>query len=190
MAVSDVEICNRALDAIGAQVITSLTEGTRPAGLCLRYFPQVRDDVLRSHPWNCALKRSALAADATPPIFGYESRYTLPSDCLRVLRVEGDVDPLTDWQVEAGGIVTNLGAPLYILYVRRVTESGLLDPMLVSVIAARLAMELAIPLTGSQPIRQQMEREYLDRLRAARSADGQEGTALRLGADEFVLARR
>jgi hypothetical protein len=189
MASSDVEICNRALDAIGAEPITNLAEGTRPAGLCARYYPQIRDDILRSHPWNCALKRGALAADAMPPLHGFANRYVLPTDCLRVLKVGGDDDPAVTWQVEGNAIVTDEPAPLNILYVRRVTETGLLDPLLVSAIAARLAMELAVPLTGSTPIRQQMEREFRDRIRAARSADGQEGTALRIGADDFVLSR-
>jgi hypothetical protein len=189
MASSDVEICNRALDAIGAENITALGEGTRAAGLCQRYYPQLRDDVLRSHPWNCALQRIALAADTVAPVFGYANRFVLPTDCLRVLRVQDDADPAVDWQVEGGAIVTDEPAPLNILYVRRVTETGLLDPMLVSAIAARLSMELAMPLTGSMTIRQQMEREFLQRMRAARSSDGQEGTALRVGADDLVLSR-
>lgn len=189
MASSDVEICNRALDAIGAEIITNLTEGTRPAGLCARYFPQLRDDILRSHPWNCALRRIALAADPEPPAFGFGNRYVLPTDCLRVLKVGGDEDPSVTWQVEGGAIVTDEAAPLHVLYIRRVTEAGLLDPLLVSAIAARLAMELAMPLRGNTQIRQQMEKEFRDRIRVARSADGQEGTALRLGADELVLSR-
>lgn len=189
MASSDVEICNRALDALGVEIITSFGDGTRASGLCNRYFSQVRDDVLRSHPWNCAIKRETLAASVTAPTWGFDYAYPLPSDCLRVVTVEGEDVDGGAWQVEAGSIVTDLSAPLYIRYVHRVTATGLLDPMLVSVIAARLAMELAQPLTGSPPIRQAMQKEYLERLRAARSADGQEGTALILGANDFVLSR-
>lgn len=189
MAASDVEICNRALDALGTEIITSFGDGTRASGLCNRYFSQIRDEVLRSHPWNCAMKRAVLAADVTAPAWGFDYAYPLPSDCLRVFSVEGDHDDGGAWQVEAGSILTDLTAPLYIRYVHRVTSTGLLDPMLVSVIAARLAAELAHPLTGSAPIRQAMMKEYLERLRAARSADGQEGTALLIGANDFVLSR-
>lgn len=186
---SDVEICNRALDAIGSEIIVSFTDGTRASGLCSRYYSQIRDDVLRSHPWNCASKRAALAASPTAPSWGFDYAYPLPSDCLRVISVEDENDDGGAWQVEAGSIITDLSGPLYIRYIYRVTEAGLLDPMLVSVIAARMAAELAQPLTGSAPIRQAMMKEYLERLRAARSADGQEGTALVLVANDLVVSR-
>lgn len=189
MASSDVEIANRALDAIGARIITSFEDDTREAGLCRRYYPQLRDAILRSHPWNCAIKRAALAASPTAPTFGWERSFPLPTDCLRVLSVDGDEDTLGNWQVEGRSILTNLSAPLNIRYIFRVTEPGLLDPALVSAIAARLAMELAMPLAGSLPMRQQMQREYVDRIREARSVDGQEGTALQVGAEDFVWSR-
>lgn len=189
MASSDVEICNRALDAIGARIITSLTDGTREAGLCARYYEQVRDDILRSHPWNCATKRASLAASVTAPAHGFAYAYPLPSDCLRVVEVAGEDEDGGAWQVEAGSIVTDLTAPLNIRYIYRVEAAVLLDPLLVSAIAARLAMELAQPLTGSAEMRQRMEQEFRTRLRAARSADGQEGTALRVGAEDFVRSR-
>ena len=185
---TDVEICNRALDAIGTAPITALGDGGRASDLCDRYFQQIVDDVLRSHPWNCAMTRVEIDADATAPEFGPANRYALPEDCLRVLKVEGDADPLVQWQVEAGYIVTDEPEPLQVVYTARV-EATALDPMLVSAIAARLAMELSMPLTGSADMRQVMEREFIQRMRAARSADGQEGTPLRLGADEFGLSR-
>ncbi len=185
---TDLEICNRALDALGTAPIAALTDTNRAATLCSRYYPQVRDDVLRGHPWNCAVTRVTINADVDPPAFGFAHRYALPADCLRVLKIMGDEDPDVVWQVESGFIVTDEPTPIYALYIRRLTTS-IPDPMLVSVIAARLAMEIALPLTGSQPTRQQMEREFLQRLRAARSADGQEGTPLRVGADDFGLSR-
>lgn len=189
MASSDVEICNRALDAIGARTITALGQDTREGGLCRRYYPQVRDEVLRSHPWNCAMARAQLSADVTPPAYGAARRFPLPADCLRVFEVEGESDASGAWQVESGAVVTNIGSPLQVRYVRRVTETGLLDPMLVAVIAARLAMELARPLAGSDDVRQAMRVEFRDTMRAARSADGQEGTVRQLQAEDFARSR-
>lgn len=189
MASSVVEICNRALDAIGVQPITAFDEATKQGGLCRRYYPQVRDDVIRSHPWNCALARASLPALVDGPTWGYAFAYQLPSDCLRVLAVNA-ADPFEHpWKVEGRSIVTDREAPVGILYLRRIDDSGFFDPMLVSAIAARLAMELAQPLTSDAGLRKQMEMEFQSRLRAARSADGQEGTPSRIYAEEFVVAR-
>ena len=189
MASSVVEICNRALDAIGAKTIISLDDETREAGLCRRYYPQLRDEVIRSHPWNFALVRVALPALSVAPAWGYASAYQLPVDCLRVLSV-GDADPFaTPWRIEGRTIVTDEGAPLSVLYLRTVPDSGNFDPMFVSALAARLAMELAMPLASDAGLRAAMEKEFLSRMRAARSADGQEGTPSRIYAEEFVQAR-
>lgn len=191
MASSEVEICNRALDAIGAPTITALTEGTRQAGICNRYFPQLRDDVLAAHPWNFAIKRAVLPALETAPAWGFDYAYQIPTDCLRVVEVEGEdaIVPPSAWQVESGSIVTDMTAPLYIRYISRVTETGLFAPLFVSALAARIAAEIAQPLTGSSDIRGRMQKEFADQMRRARSADGQEGTPLMLGADDFPLSR-
>lgn len=67
---SVVEICNEAMDLLGAATITSLDENSKEARLCNRRFSTVRDAVLRSHPWNCAITRATLSQDGTPPSFG------------------------------------------------------------------------------------------------------------------------
>ena len=189
MASSVVEICNRALDAIGVQPITAITEETKAGGLCRRYYPQIRDDVIRGHPWNSATARAELPALVAAPTWGYTYAYQLPSDCLRVLSVEACDPFLNPWRVEGRTIVTDKEAPLYVLYLRSLPDSGFFDPMLVTVIAARLAMELAMPLTSDAQTRRQMEMEYRNRLREARSVDGQEGTPARIYAEEFTTAR-
>ena len=84
---SVVDICNEAMDLLGAATITALTENSKEARLCNRRFETVRDSVLRAHPWNVAITRAALAKDSATPAFGFTSQFTLPTDpfCLRVL---------------------------------------------------------------------------------------------------------
>ena len=60
---SVVDICNEAMDLLGAATITALTENSKEARLCNRRFSTVRDATLRSHSWNCAIARADLAAD-------------------------------------------------------------------------------------------------------------------------------
>ena len=56
---SVVDICNEAMDLLGAATITALTENSKEARLCNRRFPTVRDQVLRAHPWNTAITMDA-----------------------------------------------------------------------------------------------------------------------------------
>lgn len=58
------EICNRALIRIGADTIVDITENSKEGRLCNILYDQIRKDLLRSHPWNFAIRRIILAPDA------------------------------------------------------------------------------------------------------------------------------
>ena len=114
---SVVDLCNRALDLLGAANITALTENSKEARLCNGNFDDVRDAVLRSHPWNAAITRKALPSDSDTPAFGFSFQYSLPTDpfCLRVLsfwnsNVNNDVaayDSNVMFKIEGRKILSN-----------------------------------------------------------------------------------
>ncbi len=76
---SNVDICNSALNMVGASIITSLTEDSKAARVCNQRFTFVRDAVMRAHPWNCLIRRVKLAKDATAPVYKFANRYSLPA---------------------------------------------------------------------------------------------------------------
>ena len=80
---SVVQICNGALNQLGASTILTLTEDSKNARLCNARYENVRDAVFRHHPWNCLQKRIQLPADTETPAWGYTKQFTLPADCLR-----------------------------------------------------------------------------------------------------------
>ena len=82
---SETEICNRALQKLGAQRIADLDEGTKNARECKACYSILRDAELRAHPWNFAITREQLAADAMAPAFGRARAFPLPSGFLRLL---------------------------------------------------------------------------------------------------------
>lgn len=170
---SAVEICNRAIEAVGHEPIGSLEESSKTARICNRLFPQLRDELTRAHPFNCTLSRATLAALEASPEWGFSVAFQLPADCLKVWRI--NAHPEADWRVEGRTIVTDLSAPLEILYGAKVEDPERLDPLFVAALAARLAMELAMPIAQSASLRDMMAKEFRDRLRDARSADAQEG---------------
>ena len=54
---SVVQICNSALNQLGASSITALTDDSKNARLCNERYTTIRDAVFRAHPWNCLIKR-------------------------------------------------------------------------------------------------------------------------------------
>ena len=110
---SVVNMCNSALNLLGASTISALTDDTKNARLCNQRYENVRNRVFRSHAWNCLHKRVQLAKNTTSPVVEYSNAYALPSDCLRVLKVHnGSTDSIKsdiDYKLEGRNIVTNEG---------------------------------------------------------------------------------
>ena len=142
---SIVDICNGALNQLGASTILSLTEDSKNARLCNARYTQVRDSLFRSHPWNCLQKRVQLAADTTAPVWGFTSAYTLPTDCLRLLRI---LDYDSNHKVEGRKILTN-NSSMKILYVARIEDPNEYDELLRETISAALAADIAYAVTST-----------------------------------------
>lgn len=190
MAISTVSICNRALDLLGADPITSLEDGSKAANLCQRNFEPSADSVLRLYPWNAALRRARLPALSEPPAWGYRYQYQLPQGpepafCLRLL----EIDNGSDYRIEGRRVLADYAAPLDILYIGRVTDTATFDPLLAEAVAAKLAVYLAGNLTESGS-RIEAARSYLrDILAQAKAIDTQEGGAASLVVDAWLQAR-
>ena len=181
MTTSTVSICNTALDLLGTDTITSLADDSKAARFCARNFERVRDAVLRAYPWNCALARASLAALAETPAWGYANQFQLPEGpvpayCLRVLAINGEVDFGLTYKIEGRKILTDVAAPLEILYIARIEDTALFDALLIDAIAARLALDAAYPLAGSVSLAQAMSQAYAEKLAEARQVDAQEGS--------------
>ena len=190
MATSVIEICNNALTDLGEEAISSLTDNTKAARLCNQRWPAVRDAVLRAHPWNCASAQAELAASAGASGWRYQAGFLLPTDCLRVLSVcsgGADVEP---WEVQAGAVLCNADGPLQVLYIRRIDDPRLFDPLLCEALTARLSATLAYPITASTALAQSFWAAYADKLREARGVDAREASPIAAPAPTSWLAAK
>lgn len=184
-----VDICNIALIALGDQRITSIDDNNERARACKNRYDDVRDAVLRSYHWNCAVHRTSLVRDSVNPAWGFSYRYQLPSDCLRVLDVQNYEVP---FEVEGRYILSDASSVniLYITNNSLILDETKFDSLLVQAIAMRLAMEIAETLTGRRDLRQDMTAKYQAVLAEARSADSAErGLPKTIESDVFVSAR-
>ena len=185
---SVVAICNRALDMLGAEPVTSLDDNTKAARLCARNYGPVRDAVLRAYPWNAVVRRASLAALAEAPAWGYARQFQLPvgpapEPCLRLLAVAGETEFGLRYKIEGGRVLTDEAAPLNILYIARLDDPAALDPLLADAIGTRLAADLSYSLTASAALGQTLMDIYQAKLNEARIADAEEGSP-----DELVSA--
>jgi hypothetical protein len=186
---STVGIVNAALIKLGEASIASLSENSKAARLANNVFEDLRDAVLEAHPWNFALARASVAADAAVPAWGYAHAYTLPSAPLHCLRVLGLENASVEWRVEGRKVLTDTGSPLRIRYIARVTDPNQYSALFRECLAARLAAELAEPLKQSAGMAEAMRHLYERKLAEARTADAQEGTADAIDATEWLDAR-
>jgi len=190
---SEVDICNGALNQLGASTILSLTEDSKNARLCNARYTQIRDSIFRSHLWNCLMKRVELAKDTETPSWGFSYQFTLPADCLRVVTI---LNYDYDYKIEGRKILAN-HSTVKIQYVARITDPNQYDELLRECISAGLAADIAYGITSSNPVSSNMYALFQDKLREARFVDATEGQnnnpdngqADNIGASSFINSR-
>ena len=193
---SSVDLCNSALNMIGASNITSFTEDSKAARLCNQRYDFIRDKVFRSHNWNCLLTRVVLTPDATAPTFEFANQFTLPTDpfCLRPMNL--DASSIV-YNVEGRKILTD-ESTINLIYVARVLDVNTYDVALMETISMSLAADFAYPLTNSVSLGQAMQAKYDTTVSEARFMDAVEGASpnsttatdrMTLEANEFINAR-
>ena len=189
---SVVNMCNSALNLLGASTITALTDDTKNARLCNQRYEPVRNRVFRSHAWNCLHKRVQLAQNSTAPIIEYTYAYALPSDCLRVLKIHnGSTDSIKtalDYKLEGRNIVTDEGT-IYLIYIALDTDPNNYDSYLREAVSHQLAADLCYAITNNATLANQYMTRADERLREARFIDATENSLDIVEANEFTNAR-
>lgn len=188
MATSAVQICSNALLLLGAKTINSFDDDTDRATLVANLWPNALEAILRAHPWNCAVRRVALAPDATAPDFDYANQFTLPGDCLRKLSV-GLKGQQQAHEVEGRKILSD-ETVLYLRYIYKNDDVASWDALLVQAAEAYMAMTCAYPITKSASMFDMMANLWGKKLREARTVDGQENPPEDAGDFPLLNARR
>jgi hypothetical protein len=182
-----VSICSNALLMLGAQTINDFNEPVDRAKIAANLYPTIRDDLLRSHPWNCTIKRALLSPDATPPAFGYDNQFELPADFLRVLEV-GQNGGQLDYLVEGRSVLANAtSVELRYVYLNPVENTW--DAGLVALLTLAMAAAMAYPITQSAALQSTMEQKLVMAKKVARAVDGQEDPPQTLGDERLYGAR-
>lgn len=191
MATSDVEVCNLAMQKLGASRIASLTEESTNAEECNACYDQLRKTEIRRYNWNFARKRASLAASAVEPDHGFAYAFPLPADCLRILPPN---ELEVDWQIEShegqNAILTNWTAPLELTYLSDITDPTRFDDLFTEMLACRIAMQTCKKITGSETAKANALAEYKDARSEAKRTNAFENVSSEPPEDPWLAARR
>ena len=192
--ISQVQVCNSALLKVGTDIISDINEGARAAVICRTLFAYLQDEVMAASPWRFATRSVVLYPNGNTPPFTYTFAYDIPQDCLRLLSPDDDA---LIWKVEDGGdwsndevqILSNESS-LNMRYIFRQNDYSQWTSLFAETLAWRIAMELALSITRSIPMKQECEKSYKEALAQARAINAVIGTPVPLEADIWSKARR
>lgn len=169
MAKSTIDVINKSLILLGAEIITDLAEGSNESTYAAALFDGVRQACLRIHPWNFALKEIELPAVSGGSDFKHKYQYNLPADFIRLITVYDD----PEFKLKGKSIYTNKDS-CKIRFIYDNTDVSSWDSSFANVVSYKLAAELAYPITKSSSLMEAMTQQFARHLIEAKAIDGSE----------------
>lgn len=158
MAVGDtsVSIVNKALNHLGAEGITSFSDGTAAAAACSSIYPEVKASTLAMYRWSFTKYRVQLVKDSATPNNEWTNQFVLPSDMLTFVpssvMVSSEPGAGLFKQYEIGraangsAVLLTDAAEIHIEYQQNVTEAQM-PSYFVQLLSYQLAWHLAEIIT-------------------------------------------
>lgn len=173
----DTDICNSALIKLGAERINNLNEDNKRARLCLEQYHKVKNRVLRSHNWTCAIKRVVLDKLVVTIPFGEFNVFQKPLDCLRIVSTNPDPELYSDtrYKIE-GDKILSYDDELTLSYISSNTPEEYFDVCLREALACALAADLCYAINQSNNMKAAILQEYEKWIAEARSFNSMEIT--------------
>lgn len=190
MPVTEIKIANGALYQIGDLAITSFLDGTNRANVCDAFYDIARDATLEEHPWKFAEKRKELGQIALEfPVWEYSYFYQLPSDFIRVRKINNDADVEYPYRVEGNRLLCDLSS-VSLLYTYRVEDTSLFSPLFIEALIYKLAAWIAMPLKKDKNLKESLLQSYDLALQKAKGVDAvSSGTPPKFIQDDLTIVR-
>ena len=197
MAINVTKICNMAILHVGGNKILSINDSSVEAIVCETHYDVARDKVLEDKDWTFAVSRAEITQNAVDPVFGYQSSFTLPSDCIRVIEAWDSMDDMMfrgrsnplEWEKEENNISADTEGSIFIRYIKRIETTSRFSAGFVDALSLYLAHKLAVPIAKSTRLQTDMMNLYLRSVKDAANADGLQGRSRRIRSSRLVNAR-
>jgi len=192
MATSKVDICARALVMIGAQPISSFTDGSTEALVASNVYEDILQASLTRHRWKFATNQKQLSLLSTAPVGRYEFAYQLPADPgvlqINTLTVNDYIIPYTRYKNMIYVNTYGAGHSLVLDYIYRVEEDYFpphfrlaLEYDLASLFAGSVARDAGM----INQFKQMSDRQFL----ISKNIDTAEVTTRKLDTSRFINLR-
>ncbi len=196
MATSAIEICNLALNHVGAGTISSFESPTKEARTVKLLYNTLRDTVLEDHDWNFARRRQVLAL--LPDTYsGWDFAYQVPADCLVVRKLydpSGELDDKIPFEFvcdDAKGrrLILTDEEDAELIYTCRIENPTLFSTQFRDALSFRIAADLSQPLRGKLDLHGVMMQRYQLALGAATRVSANQGLQSTDTKSSFTRAR-
>jgi hypothetical protein len=150
------------------------------------------DELLRAHWWNFAMERTRLAQLSQGVAFGFAYAYQLPTECLRVVEVNGISSsgaPGEDWEIEGGKLLHD-ASKVEIRFIKRVTDLTHFDSLALEALIVLLASKIAPAIQGGSTTKAMELKEEFHKVLAplAKRVDANETRSSKVNQMEAMLA--
>lgn len=189
MALTDVEVCSSALAMIGANAISSLTDGTTEADICSAIYESTVQNEMSMHRWRFVMGEEQLSRLTAKPDGKWDAAYQLPADCLIVSTVMVGDRPI---QFDRFGDHIHCNASstdVVILQGAFRVDEEKWPPYFRTLIELRMASQLAQSLAERTDLSNLLDQRASRQAAIARNQDSQGRTAVRFNTQR-ITARR
>lgn len=180
---SKIGMASNALVLLGDSPISSFDDGGAGATALANLYESTYTDLLTSHHWRFARKMLDLSKKSSSPLFGYDSAYALPSDCLRIIQLESGMN----YEVVGDELHTD-DASAQLKYIYRVDE-GDIPPYFEQLVQFQLAAVASLAVTDRTNLYQTMAAEADRQFQKAAGVDSQESTTVAIQNNPLVDVR-
>ena len=206
-------ICNLAMSWLGANEILDITDDKSvEAEHCRTNYDISREMVLEKGPWTFATTRRVLQVAANEePAFGPDAVFIKPTGSVRIWRIFKNADigvndsDYSNWNVEgdriliyhartegAGGPFLGAGGGTiaFAQVIENVTDTSKFSANFAHALAARIAADTCIAITGNRNLKADMEAAFENKLSDAMSLDGTQARTEKTRATRLTRVRR
>lgn len=189
MAITDIDICARALVLIGASPITSFEDGTTEATVAANLYEDTVRDMLSRHRWRFASGQAQLSRLVDVPDARWDAAYQLPADLILLHGVTVTDDPIA-YDRYQDKVYCNATAEdlVYADYTFQANED-LWPPFFVTAVEYQLASIFAYSVAAQEGLSDIFEKRAMRQLVICRTLDSQSQTTRRLNVQRYNQVR-
>jgi len=184
MALTNIELCSRALIRLGANPISSFEDGNAEAEIAYALYASTKNALLSAYPWSFATQQVELTKSIQDPIADFSNAFELPNNILRAISAgSGAKGRGVYFKILNGALHTNQ-SNITLTYIAEIDEADF-PAFFAAALITKLASEFSIPVTESTSRTEMLYDLAGKEIEKARLIDAQQDSPSRI--ENFTL---